>query len=1080
MLPFITNRDSLQTNSKLGYEKMIPRFAEENLGCILLKYFVYIRPTEEVFARQLWGDMAADTMHHYIFYTHQGKPYSSTTQFSTILQRHSSELLGVALDVSTYRHVAAAIGRYLMVGMIDPEENINTGMDLQAGRTTATSEKIYGLQSGEDGKLNERLMALFLAMSRLWHARVLRQKLDGKVATLAEVLDPTTSDDQLAGNDLPVQGDLAAVVTHLEALFERAVVKNIIPQLVTFYKQQEVDRILAQDRSLMPPNPISNFLSKAPVNQPAVPTYEVPIPSEPALPALDVTPPNAVPLLKSVDKGKQRAAIQEEAVAMESIESDGAQMDPAEAEALAAAIEASLLVSKQRQQTARAAELILHTSKGQHESPPQAQAPVEEVPAIPQPKVLVPATPTPLPLPLSPPTPLDSPTTLNEVQKPDLVHPDDAKKRLQAVLRDPMAQFQYKQSFAFKHLMERQAHVLWVAPTGAGKTLPFQLAMKSWPRKVHGLMVLPYRVLHQDMHRRMREMGLTASEWTPHNPAPASRVITVSIEHFKDKTFLALINTLANDSRLGAIIFDEAHGLMEDATWRRMYLSSLRQVLSYRNVVCHFLSGTMPPSFMHDFWAMIGYKFQPKEAFVELRSCTQRPNHFYQIKSLNLGWRDEGDTAWVQEWLARTVQEINYRIAYLMDEERGLVFLNGEEETRTWADALGCPAITGKTSSEDRNKAYLNWREGKFKVLCANKAGYYGTDYPHVAFSVHVDCPRSLTEWAQSCGRVGRDGSPALCLMLLPRQMGLKKNPQPETFSGTVAIRKLVWMKQCRRIVPSQFLDGVPVTCSSLKQRFEAVAWCDICLLQVKGAQPGDAYIKSPDDDEEEESWGWTEPNGWEEGFDPAPKEEKPVVIAPKLPLKPVQLDVIELVPTSHILDVNQLLRQETTRIAQQVPDIVFKALLLIGRQCLSCLSQGVMTTSHGTVRCPTFREKQQGLKFYAWKKQFFLLSNEEGYCYRCLFNADDERHEHKIGDGLGEHCRFEDVVAPLAWILLWDDAMRKKMAEEMGDPSLGEVENFRKWLLRRLDDNHRQSNACTKLVRWFYNAFKSDDMPCL
>jgi hypothetical protein len=1005
----------------LGKEKMIPRFAEEALGQLLLKYFVYVRPTEEVFARQLWGEEAAKTMHHYIFYTYQAKPYHSTTQFSAILQRHTREHLAVALDVSTYRHVAAAIGRYLMVGMIDPEENLNTGMDLQAGRTTATSEMIYGLQSGEDGKLNERLMALFLAMSRLWHARVLRQKLDGRIATLKEILDPTTTDDQLGGQEHQANGDLTAIVSHLEAVFDQALVKNIIPQLVSFYKQQEVDRILAQDKSLMPTNHFSG-----PPN-PISPGHFSP-------PITTINPASASPI-KSKDKGKQRAAMEEDSVPAQSSERD---MESEEAQALADAIEASIISKGLEHQ----AELAMHTSGYQSAIPPPVPTPN-------------------LPLAI-----------------PSLTQSKDYQQRLRTVLHDPHAEFMGDQCISFSLLIERQVHVLNVAPTGGGKTLPFQLAMKSWPSNVCGLMVLPYKVLHHDMHRRMREMTLTASEWTPYNPSPASRIITVSIEYFKDPKFLALINTMAQESRLGCIIFDEAHGLMEDSNWRRMYLGSLREILSYPNIVCHFLSATFPPSFMNDFWAMIGYKFHPKEAFAVLRTSTQRPNHFYQIMNLDIGWKEKGDQEWDRRWLAATVKQINQRVAFLSEEERGLVFLTGEEETRTWATALNCPAITGKTSGQDRNKAYQDWRQGTFKILCANKAGYYGTDYPNVSFSIHVDCPRALTEWAQSCGRVGRDGSPALCLMLLPRFMGQRKDPKPETFNGTNAIRDLVSKKQCRRIVPSTFLDGVPTTCSLLRKEEEFAAWCDMCLKEVPGALPTDAYVVLEGDGDE--AWGWTEPSGWEVGFSSQTGDTEDITVIPKVLHKPVQLEQLELIPTSHILDVNQLLRRETTRVAMKVPDTVFRALEMMENYCLACLAKGIETRSHGTVRCGSFWDKQGGERYFSWKKRFFLAVGEEGYCYRCLFDADDERHVHKVGNGLGEHCRFEDVVGPLAWMVMWDSEMRKQLGEDIGDKRVEEQEPFLKWLLVRLDDNHRHSNACTRLVRWFYNRYKGMEMPTL
>ncbi|KAF9506241.1 hypothetical protein BS47DRAFT_1367520 [Hydnum rufescens UP504] len=191
--------------------------------------------------------------------------------------------------------------------------------------------------------------------------------------------------------------------------------------------------------------------------------------------------------------------------------------------------------------------------------------------------------------------------------------------------------------------------------------------------------------------------------------------------------------------------------------------------------------------------------------------------------------------------------------------------------------------------------------------------------------------------------------------------------------------------------------------------------------------------------------------------------------------LKPVHLGEIELVQTLIVLDVKQLLQQQMTHMAMQVGDAVFRGLELIEGHCLVCLCWGIMMREHKTVECERFPGVEQ---FYGWKKRMFLDKNEEGYCYHCLFDADDGRHMHRVGDGKEEHCRFEDVVGPLGCMVRKSQGLRKRLGSFMGDSSLEEVEGYERWLLKRLGDNHRETHASTRLVRWFYDVFKGKEMP--
>ncbi|KAF8318826.1 uncharacterized protein EI90DRAFT_3133020 [Cantharellus anzutake] len=125
---------------------------------------------------------------------------ATTPLLSVALEDTTMHHLKVALDVSTYRHMTAAVSRQLVVGIIDLEEGEATiGMDAQAGQLTATSEWIYGFWNCELRSYGIHVMALFQATGRLWNDKVLQLLLQGHVAELKQVLNPNTATHQLLG-----------------------------------------------------------------------------------------------------------------------------------------------------------------------------------------------------------------------------------------------------------------------------------------------------------------------------------------------------------------------------------------------------------------------------------------------------------------------------------------------------------------------------------------------------------------------------------------------------------------------------------------------------------------------------------------------------------------------------------------------------------------------------------------------------------------------------------------------------------------------------------------------------------------
>lgn len=176
-------------SSKLGLDRMIPRFAHTDLGMLLVKYLIYIRTTEELFARYLWGMSAYRVVHTYMFWRSKGLRFDEGDEFTPILKAATAKYLGAGLNVHKWRHLAAALGRLFLI-IIEGNEDTNM-MDAAAGRTTTTSERIYALQPGDLGRLNIHTMSKFRAMSNIWQNKAFHLVFNnGHLPTVDEVLQP--------------------------------------------------------------------------------------------------------------------------------------------------------------------------------------------------------------------------------------------------------------------------------------------------------------------------------------------------------------------------------------------------------------------------------------------------------------------------------------------------------------------------------------------------------------------------------------------------------------------------------------------------------------------------------------------------------------------------------------------------------------------------------------------------------------------------------------------------------------------------------------------------------------------------
>lgn len=80
-------------------ERLIPRWAHGELGALIIKYLVYVRSTEEVFAQRLWGEEAAKVLRYSVFWRWEGQAYDVSDQFSNVLKSETMGFFGEDLNI---------------------------------------------------------------------------------------------------------------------------------------------------------------------------------------------------------------------------------------------------------------------------------------------------------------------------------------------------------------------------------------------------------------------------------------------------------------------------------------------------------------------------------------------------------------------------------------------------------------------------------------------------------------------------------------------------------------------------------------------------------------------------------------------------------------------------------------------------------------------------------------------------------------------------------------------------------------------------------------------------------------------
>ncbi|WP_086738099.1 DNA helicase RecQ [Erythrobacter colymbi] len=360
------------------------------------------------------------------------------------------------------------------------------------------------------------------------------------------------------------------------------------------------------------------------------------------------------------------------------------------------------------------------------------------------------------------------------------------------------------------------AHTLALMPTGAGKSLCYQIPALARPGTA--IVISPLIALMHDQIRSARAAGIRAASMTSadsDNAATAEAfrageldLLYVAPERASTPGFQSLLER----APVSLFAIDEAHCVSEWGHDFRPDYRMLRPVLDrFPQVPRLALTATADRATRADVLVQLGI---PQEGLIV--AGFDRPNIRYAITP-----RDNGP---------RQITELLQRL-----DGAGIVYAPSRKQAEDLAAAI---TRAGREAGfyhaglepERRARVQAEFVASESMVMVATIAFGMGIDKPDVRFVVHAGLPKSIEAYYQETGRAGRDGDPSEAHLFWgvsdfarARQWLGEVEPErlPAENARLNALAALVEAPTCRRaILLRHFGEHPSETCGN----------CDNCL----------------------------------------------------------------------------------------------------------------------------------------------------------------------------------------------------------------------------------------------------------
>jgi ATP-dependent DNA helicase RecQ len=326
-------------------------------------------------------------------------------------------------------------------------------------------------------------------------------------------------------------------------------------------------------------------------------------------------------------------------------------------------------------------------------------------------------------------------------------------------------------------------HVLGVLPTGAGKSLCYQVPALL----TEGLTVVvsPLISLMQDQVAALRRRGIAAAYLNSTLSAQDQRTILNLALSGQARLLYCAPERLVSLSRLvrdaavtvSLLAVDEAHCIVE---WGNTFRPIYRQLGEFRYHLREprtlALTGSATPAARREILTVLRI---PRAEVVT--ASFDRPNLRFQVERV----KDDRDRF---ARIVRALEEIP---------GQAIIYTPTRRLTELVARALrfrGCRAAPyhAGLDADIRRPVLGAFQHDKAPVIVATSAFGMGIDKPDVRLVLHWGPPRTLEAYYQEAGRAGRDGRVATCRMFW----------RPEDFEWgemAPAMKRYVHGRKCRR-----------------------------------------------------------------------------------------------------------------------------------------------------------------------------------------------------------------------------------------------------------------------------------------
>ena len=329
-------------------------------------------------------------------------------------------------------------------------------------------------------------------------------------------------------------------------------------------------------------------------------------------------------------------------------------------------------------------------------------------------------------------------------------------------------------------------HVLGLLPTGAGKSLCYQVPALSRHDRIGALTVVisPLVALMADQVAGMERRGVASCVTVngllsmPERADALERVrlgdaaiLLVSPEQLRNRSFRRALA----QREIGAWVVDEAHCL---SRWGHDFRPDYRYIGRFIRerpgedaqpppIMC--LTATAKPDVVRDICDYFREQLGVELAVFD--GGAQRDNLEFEVMQTDAARKDEDIHAVLD--------------ARLPDDEPGgaIVYCATRRRTEEVAEFLSRKGLVAAhfhagLSPETKKDTQERFIDGDLKVIVATNAFGMGIDKPDVRLVIHADIPGSLENYLQEAGRAGRDRKPARCVLLytvedVERQFGM-------------------------------------------------------------------------------------------------------------------------------------------------------------------------------------------------------------------------------------------------------------------------------------------------------------------